>query len=149
VPSSQDTSMVVVHHPQLEISAGQSTTVRAEVVSQTAPGRVELWARAGGGREFNRLPMARVQGFTYEAAVPGALGADGSVEYAIRVGQGEHARIFPGGRTGGEPGDTLWRVAVAAEGSPVVLFDAQRDAQRILHPHPYRYVRFQSETVDG
>jgi hypothetical protein len=65
------------------------------------------------------------------------------------VGEGSAARTFPGGRAGGEPGDTLWQVTVARPGAPIVLFDVQRDAQRILSPHPYRHVTFRTETVAG
>jgi hypothetical protein len=93
--------------------------------------------------------MRRVRGIEYEAVIPAEGVVEGALEYAVRVEEDGAARSFPGGRVGGEPGDTLWQVAVAPPGAPVVLFDVQRDAGRILSPHPYRYVRFRSETVEG
>ena len=69
----------------------------------------------------------------------------GVLEYAIRVEEAGRVSHFPRGATG----DSTWKVAVAVAGSPIVLLDIARDTQRILNPHPYRYVRFRSELVPG
>ena len=149
LPQAGDSATVVVHRPPLEVPADAPLPIRVEVGSSAAPARVELWWRRVGALDFSRVEMRRAAGIEYEASVPTAGVMAGAIEYAVRVGEGSAARTFPGGRAGGQPGDTLWQVTVARAGAPIVLFDVQRDAQRILSPHPYRYVQFRNETVAG
>src|SRR5690606_15804224 len=47
------------------------------------------------------------------------------------------------------PVDSVWRVPLAADRSPITLLDVARDQDRMLNPHPYRYVQFRAETVEG
>jgi hypothetical protein len=79
---------------------------------------------------------------------------EGLVEYAVAVYEHGTARTFPGGDAG-DPyrwdftGRELWRVPVTPAGAAVLLFDARRDLDHLLYPHPWGYVRFRTDVVAG
>jgi hypothetical protein len=145
VPARADSAVAVIHRPAVEVTAGEAVVIRAEVAS-TEPARgAQLLVGPAGGSDVVALPMRRTRGNTYQATVPAERVTEGVLEYAIRVEEGGRASRFPRGATG----DSTWRVVVALAGSPIVLFDVARDTQRVLSPHPYRYVRFRSEVLPG
>jgi len=154
-PPSSHARTVVIHTPPAELTAGREFTVRAEVVSRDAVDSVALFVRriGGFGRPL-RLAMRPGRGFRYEATVPGESLRDGLVEYAIAVYEGGEPRTFPGDAVG-DPyrwdftGRDFWRVPVVAADAPVLLFDARRDLDHILYPHPFGYVRFRTDLVAG
>jgi len=154
-PPSSEAATAVIHTPPTELTAGREFTVRAEVVSHDAVDSVALFVRriGGFGRPL-RVAMLPVRGFRYEATVPGESLRDGLVEYAISVYEGGEARTFPGDAAG-DPyrwdftGRDFWQVPVVAAEAPVLLFDARRDMDHVLYPHPFSYVRFRTDVVSG
>jgi hypothetical protein len=154
-PPSSDAPAVVLHEPPEELTAGRLHVVRVEVVSREAPDSVALFARRVGA--WGRMPRLRMEAtgpFGYEAAVPAELLREGLLEYVVAVWEGGKARSFPGPAPG-EPhrwdftGRDGWRVPVVAAGAPILLFDARRDRDRLLVPHPWEYVPFRLDLVAG
>jgi hypothetical protein len=86
--------------------------------------------------------------------VPAEQVADGLLEYMVSVYEGGKARTFPGG-VPGHPfqwdftGRESWQVPVVAAGAPILLFDAWRDRDHLLVPHPWSYVRFRTDVAAG
>jgi hypothetical protein len=125
------------------------------VVSSGPVDSVRLFLRRiGGFGRPQRLPMNATVGFDYEATVPGDALRAGLVEYAIAVYDGDGSRTFPGD-VAGDPyrwdytGRGAWRVPVVAADAPVRLFDARRDLDHVLQPHPFGYVRFRTDLTAG
>jgi hypothetical protein len=153
-PPPSDAPTAVLHQPPTEIEAGQPFTVRVEVASREAPDSVVLFVRRVGWGRPVRLATSAVGAFGYQGAVPAESLGEGLIEYAATVYAGDTVRTFPGN----DPGDphrwdftgrTFWRVPVAAAGAPVVLFDARRDLDHVLYPHPWSYVRFRTDLTAG
>jgi hypothetical protein len=63
-------------------------------------------------------------------------------------------RTYPSGASG-DPwrwdftGREFWRVPVVPATAPILLFDARRDLDHLLYPHPWQYVRFRTDVVAG
>jgi len=154
-PASSEAPTAVVHTPPAALSAGQPFTVRADVVSATAVDSVALFIRRVGdlGRT-QRLSMEPAGAFAYQARVPADRMRTGLVEYAISVYESGQSQTFPGGAPG-DPyrwdftGRDFWQVPVVAANDPIVLFDARRDLEHVLYPHPWDYVRFRTDVVIG
>jgi hypothetical protein len=153
-PPSSDAPTAVVHTPPAELAAGQPFPVRVNVVSKDPPDSAVLFVRRIGWGRPARITMRPVGAFGYEAQVGAEVAREGLVEYAVSVYQSGTARTFPGGEVG-DPyrwdftGRTFWQVPVVVAGAPVVLFDARRDLDHVLYPHPWDYVRFRTEIVAG
>jgi hypothetical protein len=152
-PSSAPT--VVLHDPPAEVTSARAVRVTIQVVSAAPADSVVLFARrAGAWGRMARVVMAPDGGFTYQAEVPAEQVAEGLLEYMVSVYDGAAARTFPGG-VAGHPlqwdftGREAWRVPVVTESAPVLLFDARRDRDHLLVPHPFEYVRFLTDLVAG
>ncbi len=154
-PPASRAPTVVVHEPADEWIAGRPFPLRAEVVSAEPVDSVVLFARRIGARgRGERVRLRPTGAFGFEAEVPAGLAREGLVEYAIAVYEDGAGRTFPGG-TAGDPGRwdytgrDAWRVPVVAARAPIVLFDARRDLDHVLAPHPWEYVRFRTDVTAG
>jgi hypothetical protein len=154
-PPTSDAPTVVLHTPAAERTAGQPFTLQVEVVSRDPVDSVALFfRRVGGFGRMLRLAMEPAGPFAYRAQVPAEPLREGLVEYAVSVYEDGKAHTFPGS-VAGDPyrwdftGRDFWRVPVVAAGAPVVLFDARRDLDHVLYPHPFDYVRFRTDLEAG
>jgi len=154
-PPSSEAATIVLHTPPADLTAGQPFTVRVEVVSREPADSVALFLRRiGGWGRMVRLPMEPAGAFAYRTQVPADPRREGAIEYAVSLYDGGAARTFPDGVTG-DPyqwdvtGRTFWQVPVVAAGAPLLLFDARRDLDHVLYPHPWDYVRFRTDVVSG
>ena len=129
-------SAVVVHQPRVDVSAGRDHTIAATIAAAADPARVTLNWRYEGSAAFHALPMQRRRGYEYAVTLPAARMRAGTLEYRITVGAGA-------------ANDSTYRVHVAKATDPVTLFDARRDPFRMLYPHPWQYVRFNTSFVGG
>jgi hypothetical protein len=80
--------------------------------------------------------------------------SEGLLEYAVSVFEGEAVRTFPGDQAGHPyqwdfAGQERWRVPVVPENAPLLLFDAARDLNHVLYPHPWGYVTFRTGLIAG
>jgi hypothetical protein len=101
-----------------------------------------------------RIAMKPVGAFGYEAEVPTEVMSEGLLEYAVSVYEGEAIHTFPGDQTGHPhqwdfAGQERWRVPVVPENASLLLFDAARDLDHVLYPHPWGYVSFRTGIVSG
>jgi hypothetical protein len=154
-PAPSRAPTAVVHDAPAELSAGSPSTVRVDVASRNPVDSAALFIRGIGswGRP-NRLTMEREGAFGFEAEVPAEILHEGLVEYMVSVYEAGEARTFPGDEAGHPfewdfTGRERWRVPVVAEGAPILLFDAARDLDHVLYPHPWSYVRFRTDIVAG
>lgn len=154
-PPSSEAPTAVVHTPPAELSAGRPFTVRSDVVSRTPVDSVALFVRrAGAWGRMLRLSMEPAGAFGYKVQVPADRMREGLIEYALAVYEGEEARTFPGSELG-DPhrwdftGRGFWQVPIVVARAPLLLFDVRRDLGHVLYPHPWEYVRFRTDIVDG
>ncbi len=145
-PSVQ--SALVIHRPPTEIPAGMPFVVRAQVFADDRIDSAAVFVRrAGGFNRFRKVPMTASGGHRYAADLPPELLRPGMLEYAITAFGGTGVYTYPDGAIGhpGEwdfTGQRFWEVPVVAAETPLVLFDARRDRDHILVPHPWKYVAF-------
>jgi len=145
----------VLHDPPAEVPAGRAVPVTVQVMSAEPVDSAVLFARrVGAWGRMARVPMVPAHGFAYRAEVPAEQVAEGLLEYMVAVYRGAETRTFPGSVTGHPyqwdfTGRDAWRVPVVAAGAPVQLFDARRDRDHLLVPHPWSYVRFRTDLVAG
>ena len=154
-PPASEAPTAVLHEPPAELVAGQPFTVRVDVVSAEPVDSVGLFIRRVGARErTTRIAMTPSRAFGYEGQVPADVAREGVVEYAVAVYEAGSVRTFPGG-VDGDPyrwdftGRAMWQVLVVGAAAPILLFDARRDLDHVLYPHPWQYVRFRTDVVAG
>jgi len=157
-PPPSDGPTAVLHTPPAELRAGAPFTLRVEVVSREAVDSAVVFARrVGAWGRMPRLAMKPVGAFGFEAVVPSENLVEGLLEYVVTVYDDDAVRTFPGPE-GGEPGHPFqwdftgqegWRVPVVPADAPVLLYDARRDIDHVLYPHPWSYVPFRTDLVAG
>jgi hypothetical protein len=154
-PPSSGAPTAVVHTPPAELSAGRPFRVSVDVVSRNpADSAVLFTRRVGAWGRMPRIAMKPVGAFGYEAEVPTEVMSEGLLEYAVSVYEGEAIHTFPGDQTGHPhqwdfAGQERWRVPVVPENASLLLFDAARDLDHVLYPHPWGYVSFRTGIVSG
>ena len=154
-PPHSAESAVVVHEPPTGNAADTPFAVQAEVFARDRVDSVAVFVRrAGGFNRFRKVRMTTGGGYRYAAKIPPELLRAGMIEYGIAVFAGGHARTYPSGEAGHPgrwdfTGQAYWEVPVVAAGTPQLLFDARRDRNHLLVPHPWQYVRFSVGFVGG
>lgn len=154
-PPSSEAPTTVLHRPPAEWTAGAPFPVTVDVVSAEPPDSVILFARRVGARAPPvRTVMDPVGAFGYRAEVPAERMRDGLLEYRVSVFHDGQARTYPDDMRGHPfrwdfTGRAFWRLPVVPAGAPVLLFDARRDLDHLLYPHPWGYVRFRTDVAAG
>jgi hypothetical protein len=152
-PPPKKIKTTVLHEPPRQITTGRKTTLTANVVSQKQPQNVTLYARRTG-RYFFPCPMEHKKGYQYTAELPSRLLRPGLLEYAISVQTEDPARTFPADINGlptdwDFPPVKLWTLTIVSPETPLVLFDAKRDREKILLPDRWHHVRYRKDFVTG
>jgi len=132
-PVKASTQTTVVHRASTEVSAARPLPVSATVVSATQPSSVQLEWRLENG-SFSSLPMQKGRGYEYTATIPASQLRAGTLEYRFTI-------------NGAIATDSLFRVRVARASDAITLYDAGLDAARMLYPHPWQYVKFNTSFV--
>jgi len=154
-PPPSEAPTTVVHTPPAELSAGRTFRVRVEVVSREAVDSAAVFARRVGAQ--SRMPRVRMEpvgAFGFAARIPAEVLTAGLLEYVVAVYEGDEVHTFPGAQSG-DPyrwdftGQARWRVPVVEASAPLLLFDARRDIDNMLYPHPWAYVPFRTDLVPG
>ncbi|GAC1654653.1 MAG: hypothetical protein NVS4B3_18840 [Gemmatimonadaceae bacterium] len=118
-----------------EYLADRPVEMRARVVTASPPSAVTLSIRAVGAAAFRRIAMTHAAGYEYRAVIRDSL-PEGMYDYAITVALGDSVVTFPGGLHK-RPydwdfyGSSFWKMAVVRPGTPLPLFQPERDAQRL------------------
>lgn len=132
-PTATVTKLHLVHQPPVEVQDGSRIELRATVVGPSIPSAVEVHVQGQGRRGAEIVPMVRNRNFEYTASVQAFTGY---LRYFLVVRGADGARTFPADAAG-LPWDwdfferKPYEVPVAAGGTPVILFDAKRDAAQL------------------
>jgi hypothetical protein len=135
-PPTDTMPLTVVHDPPGEFVLGSEATLSARVVDTVAPDSVVLSLRRRDQLFFGRWQMHPSGAYDYSVSLPiDSIGA-GPVDYVITVISRGVATTFPDDRHA-RPSDwnfdarELWHASVVAPATPVTLFRAGDDAQRL------------------
>jgi hypothetical protein len=135
-PPADTMPLTVVHEPPGEFVLGAPATISARVVDTIAPDSVFLSLRRLDQHFFRRWPMQRSGAYDYSLSVaPDSIGA-GPVDYVITVVSRGVAKTFPDGQRA-RPADwnfdahALWHASVIAPRTPLTLFRASNDVERL------------------
>ena len=125
-----------------DFPAGAPVAIRVQLADDTLPDAVQLWMRPAGRRDFDAaIAMERERGDVYVGRLAADALLPGLYEYVVSVRTGERTVTFPGGRRQ-EPGnwpfhpDAPWSLHVVAAGTPLRLFDAGGDFDRLSFVRP-------------
>ncbi|MBF9141147.1 cellulase family glycosylhydrolase [Hymenobacter properus] len=134
-PKNLELGRQLRHTPPAQAVAGQPLRLTATLTDLAATDSVFLVAQHYYGRT-RTLPMSMPRYATVEATVPADLLYPGQLRYWIVVRKGTQATTFPGGFSG-QPRDwdyahlEHFEVPIVAAGTPLPLFEAGRDQERI------------------
>ncbi|MEX2477151.1 MAG: hypothetical protein WD357_01865 [Gracilimonas sp.] len=125
---------VVVHEPEQQLTAGESTVIRATILgSEEKKARVILYPYGNQGGNFELKEVAPKM---YEAEIPAGYLRSGKLDYWISLGEGEDQMTFPGGHEGSPWAwnyyhDEVWSVPVIPKEIPTQAFFAERDIEKL------------------
>ncbi|MGB7784732.1 MAG: cellulase family glycosylhydrolase [Salinimicrobium sp.] len=125
----------VNHEPYEVLSAGETTKISAEIVSDEEIEKAEAWFR--NGNEYGTAVLRRENGYSYSAEIPEKLLSKGFLEYRIIVTTNENSYTFPGA-VEGNPGEwdfynnESYRSKIVKKDAPVYLFNASEDSEYVV-----------------
>lgn len=128
---------VVGHQPLQEVTAGNSFAILAKIAGIDTSVRVSAELR-NSSNKWETVPMKRLSGYNYRADVPAVMVVPGVINYRIMVWHAENAAFtFPGGTKGypyawDEYRNESWETFVAAPDSPLELFNATADRNKLI-----------------
>jgi hypothetical protein len=135
-PPRDTLPLAVVVDAANEFVSGGRIEISARVVDSVAPDSVVLSVRRRDQRFFRRFAMHASGGYDYAASVAADSIGVGPFEYAITVVARGVATTFPGGLDQ-RPGEwnfvahQLWQGVVVAPSTPLTLFRAGTDVERL------------------
>jgi hypothetical protein len=125
----------LVHEAVPTLNEGRKLEISAEIVSNKPVEKVEAWFR--NGNTYESVQLQHKEAYNYGAIVPEKLLKNGFLEYQIIVTTSEGTNTYPGGQKG-NPGewdfdpDEPYKIRVVAPESPVYLFNALEDSDKIV-----------------
>jgi hypothetical protein len=154
-PPSSDGATVVRHEPPPSVAVGAAFAAELSVAQRDRPDSVVLFVRFPGWQGFRREhPLESTDGYTYRSTMAVDTGRTGPLEYVATVFTGGSAVTFPGAVEGSPSAWDFaaagtWSTRVERRGSPIVLFDADRDRSRIVDPGYVPGARTRSAWIAG
>jgi len=100
--------------------------IGADVVDSAVPESVTLFVRPAGGGDFQDFPLEAKGGYRHEVRLPAGSFKPSAVEYYLTARMPDGEVRFPMGSN-----ETATAEIIAAA-TPLVLFDAQRDIDRLV-----------------
>jgi hypothetical protein len=150
-PKSSGPELVVLHRPKITHDVRLPLLVKADVVSEEGPAKVELvsWGDGAGWRTRKQLEMKPVAGYTYQTELTAEALQSGGLHYFIVVHSSNGMTTFPG-NVDGHPYDwdfhfDGYATQIVSRRTPIVLFDATNAAGRLVTPHFWGNIRYQSK----
>lgn len=139
-PPANLTSTGLLHQSKFSAPTRKDRVITARVWGPEAPKSVELEAYLPGNKRL-LLEMKSQREFLYTATIPGdSLLTEGPLNYFITIRDAQDkVRTFPGD-VEGRPGEwdfdfgSHYRTQLFTPESPVLLFEAQRDYDRLIRP---------------
>jgi hypothetical protein len=136
-PPPPDTMALVVQPlSPPELLAGRDAEVRVRIVDTAAPDSATLFLRRRAADWYRPYRLRPVGAYEYGATIPGSALREGPAEFVVTVFQRDQPNTFPE-QLSELPwswdyyGRRSWKVDVVDPGTPVLLFDAGRDAGRL------------------
>lgn len=136
-PPSSTEDPFVAHQPLTEVTAGKSFTITAKITGIDSAAKVSVELR-NSSNKWETVTMQRLTPYEYKADVPVAIVTPGVINYRIMVQRtANDAFTFPGGFKGNpytwdEYRNESWQTFVAASGTPLELFNASTDRNKIM-----------------
>jgi hypothetical protein len=135
-PKNQVFEPVLVHHEQAEVAAFRQLNVEAIIAGVDTSSRISVEVR-NSSNQWKTIPMQLISSLSYRAVIPAAMVMPGVINYRIMVRSKNETYISPGGFKGNpyawdEYRNESWQTFVAAAGSPVELFSATNDRNRLM-----------------
>ena len=136
-PPTVDAEPFVVHAPLQEVSAGKTFSVKANITGIDADTKVSVELRNSSNTRWLTVQMRQLSAYEYDAEVPDTFATPGIINYRIMVQKGNDRFTFPGGFKGNpyawdEYRNESWQTFVASAGSPIELFNATNDRNKIM-----------------
>jgi len=135
-PRENVDQLYVVHHPVKETGAGEKLTLSAKVVlPEVMPESVELFYQ-GRGYWQQRIIMEHQGGYDYTATIPDSMMREGFLNYRLVVRSKDKVVTYPE-QIPSHPwdwdfyGDDPYRLRVVTDNTPLYLFEASTDADRL------------------
>lgn len=99
-PEAENRPARVAHQPAVDAVAGKSLRIEATIMASPLPETATLLVCSKGTQHLLHLPMRRERGYRYGVTIPPDAVHPGTLEYAIRVHDGQTVRTFPAGYGG-------------------------------------------------
>jgi hypothetical protein len=153
-PPSVGPSVVLVD-PPISMTEGSSVDLAVRVAQADAPDSVLAFVRYAGWQGYRRpVSLTRTGPYAFSGAITADTGRTGTLEYMVTVFTGGRAITYPGGVDGTVSrwdfaGAAHWSTYVTSRDANIVLFDAGRDASRVVHPGYVPGARVRSDWVAG
>ena len=142
-PQPRSNSPYVFHEPLDEVTAGKTFFLKALVVGIAPQDKVTLLMNNLSG-VWKTIEMKPLDAYTYSAEVPVDILTPGLVNYRIMVQKVEgDFTTFPGNHKGDPYAwdyyqNESWQMYVAAENSPLEIFNAGKDRNLMVYPNLWR-----------
>jgi hypothetical protein len=136
-PPPSASSPLMVHQPLTEVSASKSFTISARVIAADAATRIFAELH-NSSNQWKTIELQTTGACHYKAEVPADIVSPGLISYRIMIQKGDTAfYTFPGAYKGDPYAwDNInvkyWNSFVAAAETPLVLFDATTDRDRLM-----------------
>jgi hypothetical protein len=130
------TEIVVNHEPFLSVDADTDLSIQATVAGLKPGDTVRLMGYSFDWTSIDS-EMYKIAPFTYEAIISSEKLNAGLIQYWISVERNGKFTTFPGSHSGSPYAwnyyhDDKWILNVSSSDSPIVLFDAKSDYQKIV-----------------
>jgi len=153
-PAQSNPPVVVLHEPFAQAVENRPLTIEATVVSADVPEKVVLNTRyavfpTGWPKNIKnaQFTMKQKKPYLYSVRVPAEKMKKGLLEYCITVQTKDKVRTFPADIQG-KPDDwdfpdvDWWQSMVVEKNTPIVLFDALENRNRLLYSHYWRGIDY-------
>lgn len=136
-PPASATDPLIVHQPLTEVSAGKPLVLHAIITSTDTSDMVSVEVR-NTSNQWKTITAERISAYSYKATIPKDVLAPGIISYRMFIKKfNGDTYTFPGGFKGDpyawdEYRNETWQTFVASEQSPIELFHATRDRDKIV-----------------
>jgi hypothetical protein len=134
-PASKS-GIALAHQPRESVSAGNEFSISLQAAGLDTGARLSVEIR-NAANKWKMVPMTRVNALSWSVAVPADMVVAGLLEYRVMVWNAGKQYTYPA-ETTGDPyawdalNNETWKVFVRTNESSVILFDADKDRERVV-----------------
>lgn len=136
-PKASGSAPFIIHQPLAEVSAGKPFPITIRIAGIDSAAKVSVELRHSSNK-WKTVPLQHTTGYDYTAQVPADIVMPGLINYRVMVQKSTtDFYTFPGGVTGNpyawdNVNNDSWKTFVAAEQTPLVLFNATEDRSNLV-----------------